>query len=151
VRVRSVGALIGVLASLLVAGTASAPSAEAAGPSVAVWPRTDLVDDQPLLLTLRNWEPNAFLAAWLCPATAAAWSTNCDYVTRLTPGPRGNLRVRRPADVIVDRRRGGPVDCRVSACELRVQDVNDQRGLVRVPVSFDPAGPDPVRPPMTVR
>jgi hypothetical protein len=56
--------------------------------------------------------------------------------------------------VIVDRRRGGPVDCRVAACELVVFEANggDVPGspVARVRVGYDPGGPGPVRANVTV-
>ena len=155
-RIRSVGALVvvlAVLASLAVTTMAAAAAVVAARPTVTVWPRTGLVDDQPLLIQVRDWVPSTYLVAWLCSAGGPAWGNNCDYVSELVPGPLGNLRVRRPADVVVDRRVGGPVDCREVACELLVRDGNGphvpQNAVVRVPLTFDPDGPDPTRPETT--
>jgi hypothetical protein len=127
----------------------TAPPAAAARPSVTVSPRVDLVDGEPLRIAVHDWVPSTYLVAFQCAAGAPAYGNGCDYLTRLIPGPAGNVRVRRPADVIVDRRRGGPVDCRVSACELVVRDANGphvpNNAVVRVPLDFDPGGPDPAR------
>jgi hypothetical protein len=140
------------MAALLVPVTVAPPAAAAA--SVDVWPRTDIVDDEPLLISIRSWpDDNAWLAVDVCPAGRAGRSRLCDHVTSLVPGPRGNIRVRRPADVIVDLR-NERVDCRVDDCVLRVLDPNGRHErhspILRLPLEFDPTGPDPTRPAMTV-
>jgi hypothetical protein len=142
-----------VLAVALLAGglvLAAEPPAAAAAPTLTVSPRTGLVDDQPILIGIRNWTGAISLVAELCPVGDNPRVDECDYLSRIDPGPAGNLRVRRPADVIVDRVTQPPVDCRVSACELVVWDVNGghlpNNVRRRVPLSFDPGGPDPGRP-----
>jgi hypothetical protein len=152
-----VGALVAVLASLVVTTGVSSPVAadEARpAPSLAVWPRTGLVDDQPLRVLLRNWPNRNWLVVFLCRAGDDGFEyerNRCDLLGELDPGPRGGDRLRTPADVIVDGKE--PLDCRIVACEVQVLDLNaeeDPRRLIlRVPLTFDPAGPDPTRPPTT--
>src|SRR5262245_65612102 len=119
----------------------AAPQAEAVAPTLNVWPRVDVVDDEPLLISVRNWPGDHWLSASLCPAGRAGRNRICDHVPSLTPGPRGNIRVRRPADVIVDLPTG-PVDCRVEDCVMRVLDPNGEyepnSPILRLALHFDP-------------
>ncbi|HYF45114.1 MAG TPA: hypothetical protein VD926_02815, partial [Acidimicrobiales bacterium] len=139
----------------LVVPLPAAPAQETEGsrpapPSLAVWPRSNLVDGQELRIALRDWPDRSWLAAWTCHAddNAYRWDSRCDLLGELDPGPRGGARIRRLADVIIDGPE--PVDCRVEPCEVQVMDPNMSEDpgqiLLRVPVTFDPTGPDPVRP-----
>jgi hypothetical protein len=146
------GAALAAIAASLFVPMASEPAA-AVQPRVNVWPHTDLVDDQSVLINVRNWVTNRYLSAVFCPAGADPYVDRCDYAATLVPGRQGNIRVRRPADVIVDGV-GHPVDCRIDACELLVFDVNAEDDpdpvIRRVPLGYEPSGPDPERPPTTV-
>ena len=64
------------------------------------------------------------------------------------PGPGGEFRARITVDVILDEET--PVDCRITSCELVAWRSFNPSTAVRVPLRFDPAGPDPARPSLEV-
>jgi hypothetical protein len=152
VRVRGGAALVGVLAAMLLPATSVPAQADpveegTTGPSLSVWPRVDLVDDELLLINVRQFPTDGWLVLTVCPAGVNPRRAGCDHIGSVDTGPEGNVRVRRRADVIVDRT-SGLYDCRAQPCEIVVYDPNGEgrSPVLRAGIGFDPSGPDPVRP-----
>src|SRR5262245_46732681 len=112
-----------ILAAVLLVGTVLLPAppnsiaaASAVRPTLTVSPRAGLVDDQDLLIRVRNFTAADWLVLETCPAGANPQrGGRCDYLASVYPGPAGNVRVRRGADAIIDQS-GGPYDCRTQPC-----------------------------------
>jgi hypothetical protein len=122
---------------------------EAAG-TLAVNPSTGLVHEQVVTVSGTGWEPRAWLVTLQC-GPAPSGPGDCEYgVDEFRAGPAGRFTTTAAVDVIIDDPQGA-IDCRVVTCRLGVLDVSSYAlGLRFVDVDFDPGGPDPVHPALTV-
>ena len=143
---------LAVLLLITTLGPAARPaSAGIHDATLAVWPRTGLVHDQEVRIVIDGWEPRGFPDVVQCVAGLARvdpfGSGECEYLDIPRVGPEGRVRIRAKVDVILDAA-AGAIDCRVEACEVVLADLS--RPVARIPLSFDPAGPDPVHHPLSV-
>ena len=122
---------------------------EAAG-TVTISPDTALVHEQVVTVHGTGWEPRAFLVVLQC-GPAPGGPGDCEWeLDEFRAGPGGGFTTDTTVDVIIDNPRGA-IDCRVVTCRLGVLDVSSpELGLRFTDLAFDPAGPDPVHPALTV-
>lgn len=140
---RSWLAMVGMLAALVLPGTAAAQEAPPpeGGPVLTVTPNTDLIDLQAVTVSGTGFEPNDFVEVLQCPPTGGY--SNCewsfDYASTDATGAFSHMF--GVAAVITDGY-GNDVDCRTApgACVIRVFG-SDERSLARVGLNFDPDAP----------
>ncbi len=136
-----------------VAPVEAAAQAEAAATATAT-PSTGLVHRQRIRLTTAGWQPGTYLMVFQCPQGGVT-SARCEELRGghhdgLPTNAQGRLAVNAQVQVVLDGAHG-MVDCRVRACILvvaRYLDAPTRRAVA--PLAFDPEGPDPDRPALTV-
>lgn len=116
-------------------------------PTLTVTPATDLVDGQEVRLQGSGWAPDARFGLASCQVGTSRCAV--DEVEVETDGD-GGLDIETTAAAAFVAWAGDPVDCRLVACELRI-DAGD--GTVTAALAFDPdpdadLGPQPA---ITVR
>jgi hypothetical protein len=122
---------------------------EAAG-TLTVTPSTALVHEQVVTVHGSGWEPRAVLVALQC-GPAPGSSGDCEWgLEEFRAGPGGSYTTTTTVDVVIDDPTG-PIDCRLVTCRLGVLDISSlQVGIRFADLTFDPAGPDPAHPALTV-
>jgi hypothetical protein len=131
------------------AATTPVPAAPAAAPeggprTLEVTPHNDLVHGQSVLLRGRGWPPHQSGQGAAQCVTGTPDTRGCGRVKFFPVDAAGNFRTHFPVSVILETSIG-TFDCRVDDCVIGTNFTPDATGARFVALTFDPAGPDPVR------
>jgi len=142
-RVTRAALLAVLLTTVLATGTTGAASALRSTFTATASSTTDLVDNQIVQLTGSGFDPHAPIWASVCPSAPSPLLCNDMTLGVVHVDASGSLSgsVALRA-VILDIWELTQIDCRTSACELRVGPaLDDPLGSVRIPLTFLPTAP----------
>ena len=144
-RALLVAVLLGGVLAACTSDEPPTPLADGAAPSLVATPATGLVDGDDLRVDGSGWPPDVTLAMARCETGTARCAPDR---LRVTTDATGALRVDLAAATAFVSGQGDPVDCRVVACELRVE---WDPAPVAAPLGFDPEAPLGPQPALAVR